>query len=84
MKKTLNLIIPLLMLAAFCLPALAQEESQETAQGSLSSDNPDGAAASASSDKTDAPAEKPAARKTAAKNKKRVKQAALPEPDAAE
>lgn len=46
MKKSLNLYLAALMLAAFCLPVFAQEDTTEHAQGSLSSDNPDGQTAS--------------------------------------
>lgn len=53
MKKQLNLCLAALMLAAFCLPALAQEETAEHSQGYLSSDNPEGQTAS-----EDAPASK--------------------------
>lgn len=53
MKKPLNLFFASLMIAAFCLPVFAQEETTEHAQGSLSSDNPDG-----QTESEDAPAAK--------------------------
>ena len=89
MKKTLNLYISLLLLAAFCLPAFAQDETTEKAsatfgkndnteesQSSLSTDNT-GDKPAGQADKKDAKKNKP--NKTAKKKEKGIKQAPLPD-----
>jgi len=65
MNKNLKLLLPALLLAAFCLPALAQDNQTETSEATLSSDG------TYTSD--DTAAKKPAAKKPAAKKKAKKK-----------
>jgi len=68
MNKNLKLLLPALLLTAFCLPAVAQDNQKETSEATLSSDG--------TYTETDAPAKKkPAPKKTAAKKKKKKKPA---------
>jgi outer membrane biosynthesis protein TonB len=67
MNKNLKLLLPALLLAAFCLPALAQDNQTETSEATLSSDG--------TYTSSDTAAKKPAAKKTAAKKKKKKKPA---------